>query len=104
MKEYLMRQLKKDLKWLVQLLLKVQNGVVKQHAKSILQLQDSDNRQNYLELAEILPSKLLEGEKPRLIDEWQVAPVLWDAVRTKIDNTLGYGQFILIKQEYQGLF
>lgn len=99
-----MRQLKKDLKWLVQLLLKVQNGVVKQHAKSILQLQDSDNRQNYLELAEILPSKLLEGEKPRLIDEWQVAPVLWDAVRTKIDNTLGYGQFILIKQEYQGLF
>ena len=56
----------------------------KQHAKSILQLQDPDNRQNYLELAEILPSKLLEGEKPRLIDEWQVAPVLWDAVRTKI--------------------
>ena len=67
----------------------------KQHAKSILQLQDPDNRQNYLELAEILPSKLLEGEKPRLIDEWQVAPVLWDAVRTKIDNTPGYGQFIL---------
>lgn len=46
----------------------------KQHAKSILQLQDPDNRQNYLELAEIMPSKLLEGEKPRLIDEWQVAP------------------------------
>ena len=67
----------------------------KQHAKSILQLQDPDNRQNYLELAEIMPSKLLEGEKPRLIDEWQVAPVLWDAVRTKIDNTSGYGQFIL---------
>ena len=67
----------------------------KQHAKSILQLQDPDNRQNYLELAEIMPSKLLEGEKPRLIDEWQVAPVLWDAVRTKIDNTPGYGQFIL---------
>ena len=67
----------------------------KQHAKSILQLQDPDNRQNYLELAEIMPSKLLGGEKPRLIDEWQVAPVLWDAVRTKIDNTSGYGQFIL---------
>lgn len=67
----------------------------KQHAKSILQLQDPDNRINYLELAEIMPSKLLEGEKPRLIDEWQVAPVLWDAVRTKIDNTPGYGQFIL---------
>ena len=67
----------------------------KQHAKSILQLQDPDNRQNYLELAEIMPSKLLDGEKPRLIDEWQVAPVLWDAVRTKIDNTSGYGQFIL---------
>lgn len=67
----------------------------KQHAKSIIQLQDPDNRQNYLELAEIMPSKLLEGETPRLIDEWQVAPVLWDAVRTKIDNTPGYGQFIL---------
>ena len=69
----------------------------KQHPKSILQLQDSDNRQNYLELAEILPSKLLEGEKPRLIDEWQVAPALWDAVRTKIDNTSGHGQFILTR-------
>ena len=49
----------------------------KQNAKSILQLQDPDNRQNYLELAELMPSKLLDGEKPRLIDEWQVAPVLW---------------------------
>lgn len=67
----------------------------KQHANSILQLQDPDNRENYLNLAEILPSKLLEGEKPRLLDEWQIAPVLWDAVRTKIDNTPGYGQFIL---------
>lgn len=67
----------------------------KQHVNSILQLQAPDNRQNYLELAEIMPSKLLEGEKLRLIDEWQVAPVLWDAVRPKIDNTSGYGQFIL---------
>ena len=41
----------------------------KQHANSILQLQDSDNRQNYLQLAEIMPSKLLEGTKPRLINE-----------------------------------
>ncbi|WP_298523736.1 ATP-binding protein [uncultured Methanobrevibacter sp.] len=67
----------------------------KQHAKSVLELQDPDNRQNYLELADIMPSKLLEGETPRLIDEWQMAPLLWDAVRTKVDKTPGYGHFIL---------
>lgn len=67
----------------------------KKHAKSILQLQNPDNYQNYMDLAEIMPSKLLEGDNPRLIDEWQMAPVLWDAVRTRIDNVEGYGQFIL---------
>lgn len=44
-----------------------------QHAKSVLKLQDPDNRENYLKTADIKPSLLLKGEKPRLIDEWQVA-------------------------------
>ena len=66
-----------------------------QHAKSILKLQDPDNKKSYLQLAEIKPSLLLEGEKPRLIDEWQIAPVLWDAVRTSVDNLKGDGLYIL---------
>ena len=52
-----------------------------QHANSILNLDDIDKKDQYLKLAELKPSKLLDGEKPRLIDEWQLAPVLWDDVR-----------------------
>lgn len=66
-----------------------------QHVNSVLQLQDPDNRESYLELAQIKPSTLLEGEKPRLIDEWQMAPVLWDAVRTSVDKLDGVGLYIL---------
>ena len=66
-----------------------------QHAKSVLKLQDPDNRENYLKTADIKPSLLLKGEKPRLIDEWQVAPVLWDAVRTSVDELEGDGLYIL---------
>ena len=46
-------------------------------------------------LADINPSKLLEGEIPRLIDEWQISPKLWDAVRFKIDHRNKEGCFIL---------
>ena len=53
-----------------------ENNNLKTAYNSILELQDPDNRQNYLELAERPPSKLLEGEKPRRVDEWQVVPVL----------------------------
>lgn len=66
-----------------------------QHAKSILKLQDPDYIESYLMWADIQPSILLEGEKPRLIDEWQIAPVLWDAVRTSVDNLSDYGLYIL---------
>ena len=45
--------------------------------------------------ADIEPSRLLKGNKPRLIDEWQVAPVLWDSVRTSVDESEGYGLYIL---------
>ncbi|MGD9761961.1 MAG: ATP-binding protein [Candidatus Izemoplasmatales bacterium] len=63
--------------------------------KSILKLQDPDKSQGYLLTAQTKPSLLLEGEKPRLIDEWQMAPVLWDAIRTSIDNLSTEGLYIL---------
>ena len=65
------------------------------HAKSVLKLQDKDNYKSNMMWADIEPSRLLKGEKPRLIDEWQVAPVLWDSVRTSEDDTEGYGLYIL---------
>lgn len=64
-------------------------------AKSILKLQDPDKSQGYLLTAQTKPSLLLEGDKPRLIDEWQMAPVLWDAIRTSVDNVRDEGQYIL---------
>ena len=64
-------------------------------AKSVLKLQDPDKSQGYLLTAQTKPSLLLEGDKPRLIDEWQMAPVLWDAVRTSVDNLSAEGLYIL---------
>ena len=64
-------------------------------AKSVLKLQDPDTREAFLATADVKPSLLLKGETPRLIDEWQVAPVLWDAVRTAVDERNEVGQFIL---------
>ena len=66
-----------------------------QFAKSVISLQNTDHREEYLATAATKPSFLLEGEVPRLIDEWQDAPMLWDAVRTKVDERGLPGQFIL---------
>lgn len=67
-----------------------------QHAQSVIKLQDPDKADEYLATAEIKPSLLLKGKQPRLIDEWQDAPRLWDAVRTAVDNAGGVpGQYIL---------
>lgn len=66
-----------------------------QQAKSVLHMQDPDRRDGYLATASAKPSLLLRGENPRLIDEWQVAPVLWDAVRTAVDHRQEEGLFIL---------
>ena len=66
-----------------------------QHSKSILKMQDPDKKGDYLVTAETKPSLLLRGETPRLIDEWQMAPVLWDAVRNEVDKRGLDGQFIL---------
>ena len=64
-------------------------------AKSVVKLQDPDKRAGYLATIRTKPSILLKGETPRLIDEWQDAPILWDAVRTTVDQRKLKGQFIL---------
>jgi len=64
-------------------------------AKSVIKMQDPDKSQGYLVTAETMPSLLLKGENPRLIDEWQAAPVLWDAVRVEVDKRGEDGLFIL---------
>jgi len=66
-----------------------------QQAKSVLKLQDPDKTKSYLATAEVKPSLLLKGENPRLIDEWQMAPVLWDAVRNAVDERNEAGLFIM---------
>ena len=67
----------------------------KQLAKSVLEMQNADLQENYLELAQLKPSLLLEGDKPRLIDEWQLAPKLWNAIRFDVDNSGLTNQYIL---------
>lgn len=66
-----------------------------QAANSVIKLQDTDMRDEYLATANSKPSLLLQGDTPRLIDEWQDAPVIWDAVRTMVDKRVVPGQFIL---------
>lgn len=66
-----------------------------QQAKSVIKMQDPDMSSEYLATIESKPSLLLLGNTPRLIDEWQDAPVLWDAVRTMVDKRQTVGQFIL---------
>lgn len=66
-----------------------------QLSKSVLYMADPSNIRQNLEMAEMNPSLLLEGETPRLIDEWQLAPGLWDAVRFEVDRRDEFSQFIL---------
>ena len=66
-----------------------------QAAKSFLYMNDPKNLRQNLSMAEIDPQRLLQGETPRLIDEWQLAPKLWDAIRFEADHRGGPGQFIL---------
>lgn len=66
-----------------------------QRARSILYVDDPEEKKQNLLLAEIRPKALLIGETPRLIDEWQLAPQLWDAIRFEVDHRDEFGQFIL---------
>lgn len=66
-----------------------------QISKSILYMTKPDEKEQNLTMADINPSLLLQGEVPRLIDEWQIAPKLWDAIRYEIDHRNAEGQYIL---------
>ena len=66
-----------------------------QIAKSLLYMDDPKNIRQNIMMSEISPQRLLRGETPRLLDEWQIAPKLWDAVRFEVDHRREMGQFIL---------
>ena len=65
------------------------------HSKSEIMIGDPSGNFQNRRLAEMSPELVLEGETPRLIDEWQEVPPLWDAVRYKVDSRADKGQFIL---------
>lgn len=67
----------------------------KQIAKSVLYMQEPAQKKQNLLMADTNPSLLLQGNTPRLIDEWQLASKLWDAVRFEVDQRDDFGQFIL---------
>lgn len=66
-----------------------------QIAASILYMDDPARKDQNIAMAEMNPGRLLRGETPRLIDEWQIAPKLWDAVRFEVDHRRELGQFVL---------
>ncbi len=65
------------------------------HAKSIIEFQNPDKKQEYDEIKNTKPSLFLNGEKPRMFDEWQMYPVVWDSIRTDVDHSGLKGQYIL---------
>lgn len=66
-----------------------------QAANSNLYMSDPENEKQNLMIVDINPKLLLQGETPRLIDEWQIAPKIWDAIRYEVDHRSNEGQFIL---------
>ena len=66
-----------------------------QQAGSILYMADPDTKSQNMAMAQTNIKRLLQGNTPRLIDEWQLAPQFWDAVRNEVDNRDEDGQFIL---------
>lgn len=65
------------------------------HSRSAVFMDDPRNRAQYAMLVETDPELILAGETPRLIDEWQLSPAIWDAIRYTVDHREGMGQFIL---------
>ena len=66
-----------------------------QLAASVLYMDDPERKQQNITMSEINPKRLLQGETPRLIDEWQLAPKLWAAIRFEVDHRGELGQFVL---------
>ena len=66
-----------------------------QLAASILYMDDPEKKEQNIAMSELNPKRLLKGDTPRLIDEWQLAPKLWDAIRFEVDHRGELGQFVL---------
>lgn len=66
-----------------------------QISASILYMDDPETKEQNIAMAELNPKRLLKGDAPRLIDEWQLAPKLWDAIRFEVDHRGELGQFVL---------
>lgn len=66
-----------------------------QIAKSVLYMDDPANKAQNITISETNPKQLLRGETPRLIDEWQIVPKLWDTIRFEVDHRGELGQFVL---------
>jgi predicted AAA+ superfamily ATPase len=66
-----------------------------QHAKSVLYMDDPSRKEQYKQMANTNIKYLLEGDTPRLIDEWQEVPQFWDAIRFEVDHREDDGQFML---------
>ena len=66
-----------------------------QLAKSVVYMADPADGPRNIQIAQSTPKFLLQGETPRLIDEWQVVPTLWDAIRGEVDHRRAVGQFII---------
>lgn len=104
MKKYLPRIVDKELNELLDIMGAVliegckwcgKSTTAKQHSKSLIEFQNPDRQSEYDIIKSTKPSLFLEGEKPRLFDEWQMYPVVWDCIRTDIDNTGEKGRYIL---------
>lgn len=67
----------------------------KQFAKSMIEFGDGENHSQNIAFAQINPAEVLKGEAPRLFDEWQEVPSLWDAIRYEVDRRNEVGQFLL---------
>ena len=66
-----------------------------QVAASILYMDNPEKKEQNIAMSELNPKRLLKGAAPRLIDEWQIAPKLWDAIRFEVDHRRELGQFVL---------
>ena len=67
----------------------------RQHSNSVLEFQNPDKKNDYEAIKNTKPSLFLDGDKPRMFDEWQTYPIVWDSIRTDIDHTGLKGQYIL---------
>ncbi len=66
-----------------------------QFAASVLYMDDPEKKEQNIAMSELSPKRLLNGDTPKLIDEWQLAPKLWDSIRFEVDHRSELGQFIL---------